>query len=212
MELTKNEIDIIKRFSIALLHSIDAESKMKTDQTKEGYYPYIPNTDITSLVIGMLKYKLNSLADLGCGEGHILHLLKLLRFKVMGVEVYEDYIKVAKRLLSSTVNIVHKDIFDIKPNEIKIHNSSFEFRRGSGHWEIPDILYFYEPVFSKELAFDFIDRIMYLVRPGQFIFHKSASANMTAKLQTYVDKGQLLQIERGYLDIYKKPKHKRIRS
>jgi len=209
MELTKNEISIIERFSNALLNSINLNSKMKTDTTKEGYYPYIPNTDISSLVKCMIKYNLKSIADLGCGEGHILHIMGLLRYKTMGVEVEMKYIQTAKKLLNSTVNIVHKDIFDLKSNEIKFRNPGFEYQQGVKQWETPDVLYFYEPVFQRDIAFDFIDKVMELVRPGQYIFHKAASQNMTARLNEYVKKGVLVLIEAKGIWIYRKLKKKK---
>lgn len=209
MELTKNEIDIINRFSNALLNSIDIESKMRTNDTKDGYYPYIPNTDIASIVKVMLKYKLNSLADLGCGEAHILHMLSLLHFKVMGVEIDLSYIQNAKKLLNSTIHIIHKDIFDLKPNEIKYRNPAWEYQRAMKQWEYPDALYFYEPIFKRDIAFDFIDKIMQLVRPGQYILHKDANSNMKERLAIYVEKNQLILMEKTGLWVYRKLKKKR---
>ncbi len=128
---------------------------------KEKYYSYIPNLYIGAIGIYMKCLGLNSIVDLGCGEAFgVLSLKNKLGFKVGG---YDFNKKLLSKIPVENKNFKFKDILTLKPKDIKDY----------------EVVYFYDPIYKKELKKIFIDNLIDIMYSGQYLMMRDDGTYIT---------------------------------
>jgi SAM-dependent methyltransferase len=59
------------------------------------------------------KYRINELLELGCGSGHLAHLLVKRGYTIIGVDLYNEMLQIARKRLPE-VEFVQQDIRNLK--------------------------------------------------------------------------------------------------
>lgn len=143
------------------------------------YYPFI-SYHIPNLVAQINKAnhifrELNgedaeTFLDIGCGIGNVLYIAELLGFFSFGVELIEEYIKVAKQIVPNA-QIEQGDILEWKPKMSC------------------NIIYFFQPVANHEKMSKFIDHLFTYVKEGQLIIANFADVfpNFNSRVDFYTD-------------------------
>lgn len=130
-----------------------------------------------------------SFIDLGCGIGNILIVAKQLGYKVSGVEINPEYVKVCKEHLPDD-NIVQDDLWTWEPKE-----------------EV-DIIFMYKPFHNEDLWTRFIRRLVDLLPDNQYIMSSLSMEMFTFKISPFF----IPELELVSPSIYKVNRQRKIKE
>lgn len=154
------------------------------DNSEYGYYI---NQDFSRLAEILQVYKVKHLVDLGSGSGILLYVLSryLYYTKFTGYEIEETLINFSNLYLKSRrITTYKKDLLKLTKKDL----------------ENFDCLYFWEPIYNKDLAKVFVNRLVTSMYPGQLIIYKCSGSILTH----LIDSKAFSKISENGYEIFKK--------
>ena len=128
---------------------------------KNGQYKYYNNSYVLNLIKFLEINNINSFLDLGCGAGILLRMVNLynINLKLKGYEIEDNLISICNKL-NYKEPAIKKDILKLKVDDIKDYQ----------------VLYFWEPLYNKDLAKKFVTNLAKIIQPNQIIvYYQSGS-------------------------------------
>jgi hypothetical protein len=136
----------------------DIAYTIKREGNNSGQFGYYFNSQIEPLLKIIDKYTITSIADLGAGYGLTSFILKNSGIASIGYEIEDRYVEFSKFLCEDMV--IKKDILTLKRDDIKRYGA----------------VYFWEPLYLRELAEKFVNNLVEIMYKGQYIIYRPSGS------------------------------------
>ncbi len=185
--MIRNQLYLLARLYFAFRYKIKNNNIDYTIK-KNGEFGYYPNDNIIPIIKYIEKNDIKSFLDLGSGCGIFLKVLnQFTNVKVMGYEIEKKLVDLSNLFQVPTLK---KNIITLKKEDIQDYQ----------------VIYFWEPLYKKELAEKFANNLVNILSKDQIIIYKPSGTigmylEKTGKLQLHLDRTNRTIIE-GYF-LYK---------
>lgn len=154
----------IMAYDIPALKGLIQQTKPNKEDGTQSEYKYYVSSCVVQLVQLLKHLNVNTLVDLGCGAGILCKALNMEGIITGGYDIEEPLIKIAKRFNDDEYfRFAIKDITKLKQKDIVPYKA----------------IYFWEPILSRDLCKTFINNLVSIVTPDQYIICRPSGSSLT---------------------------------
>ena len=153
---TFSHLRLLSQEELDKLHSLMRRGKNKGDNSGQYGYYITPVPHFHTILNLTKKYKITGIVDLGAGAGHFVSIMNTLGVRTRGIELEPTLVTLANALHSY---VGSGDI--LKPILLRDNENA---------------VYFYEPMFARELQEKFVKNLEESLNKGQYIIYTQAGS------------------------------------